>query len=54
MSDNDIIKIKKNIILKDNNGNNIPVVTPKPEVVLETFSFNERLKSTSTSGVGDE
>ena len=38
MSDNDIIKMNTNIKLTDGNGNPIPVVTPQPQILVETFS----------------
>ena len=40
MSDNDIIKINTNITLKDSNGNTIPVTTPQPEILVETFTLS--------------
>lgn len=54
MSDNDTIKMTTNINLTDSNGNNIKVTTPKPEVVLETFSFDGKSNNSSVIITGDE
>ena len=54
MSDNDVIKMTTNINVTDSNGNPIPVVTPRPEVLLETFSFNGETRSSSEIITGDE
>lgn len=35
--DDDIIKIKNDIILKDRNGNIIEIYTPKPEYLVDSI-----------------
>lgn len=54
MSDNDIIKIDTNITLKDSNGNTIPVTTPQPEILVETFTFNGSNYNPSEIITGDK
>ena len=54
MADNDIIKINTDIKLTDSNGNSIPVVTPQPEYMVETFSFNSSTNNKPEIITGDE
>ena len=54
MSDDDIIKMNTDINLINNNGEPIPVSTPQPEYITETFNFKPTSNSNNNTENGND